>query len=202
MLRHDYSATIDFQYKFFLFFDAPKTSIEDGEKWIKEFYKINPDLWKVWATYDEFINAWSKEYSKIIVVSNDPENIRSTFLKATHVIINAWALKEPIDGDMMFTMVYKKLYRFFVSSIGTKWWCHIDWHNLEVNEMNNGDLYIPQYNWTYDFICNVLIDNCDQRIQLHKSNDVRIDLLKMIDYGVPDCLLVKADKRTQENVVG
>lgn len=189
MLNFDYMTTIDFEYKYFICMDAPKIPVTSMYAWVKEFWKINPLLHQVWPVYDEFENAWTKEYLKIVCYNNDARSV----CVATFGIIDKWGkATRQNDEDHSYEIISKVnvLYRFM---IGTKRWCNIDWHNLDVTLQRNGRIYLPKYQITFD---------ADASLRSFQIQNPRWDLLKMIDYGVPDFLLVKADKRTQENVVG
>ena len=176
----------NFTYKYAYFLDMPKCSIDVGVgTWAKALWLANPCLKSVWASIDEFVNAYTKR-----------ERAKGDRCLATRSIGMTWGEEE--YGPE--AMIWYDLHALFERTIGTKYWCQIKWDEIiyaNFDDPNADKFYVQNsdgFGWRWEVCYNGNIDKeiffnlTDHWVENITKADhkisIRWDLLKMFDAGV------------------
>lgn len=182
-----------FTYKYAIFLDMPKCGMDvHSDTWAKALWRMNPCLSQVWFGVDEFINAFLHV-----------EGQCGDYGIATRKI--AWKWADAVYGTKV-SQIYWHIHWAYEHTVGTKEWCQMDWNHVRYFEAEHTawdyalqSCSSPEWYWVVTlteikkkWIDDQHDDTATTTIYTFQQKDTRRwDLLKMIDYGVPDWCTIR-----------
>ena len=151
-----YSFEYGINYSFYNGLDGPKVDPTTctTDEWMKAFWKANPMLKDVWASFEEFANSWMKFYKATV----SAHSIEDRMAEATIMISHAWlkiSLQNCGETYWQHLLVGCGAAKIFYELIhGQPLWDQIDWSSLKITVdlphkaveiETNVDSYVIQY---------------------------------------------------------